>query len=215
MAGALVARRSYPLTACLASSLALSVESLAGLASNASPYANQVAVFSLGLYATRKHARLGPPIVLVAGVVYFAGDPRDPGVGRRRSALRVARHLGGRLHHGPPTRRARTCPPRGPAAGRRRGTNPGGSGASRRGRPHRQPARRPGWRRPAACSTRTRRRHATCLQRWSRPAATRWPTSTTCSHTCATNRPPPTSTRPPASPRSPTWWIASPTPGSA
>ena len=78
MAGALVARRSYPLTACLASSLALSVESLAGLASNASPYANQVAVFSLGLYATRKHARLGPPIVLVSGVVYFAGDPVTP-----------------------------------------------------------------------------------------------------------------------------------------
>ena len=78
MAGALVARRSYPLAACLASSVALSAESLAGLASNASPYANQVAVFSLGLYATRKHARLGPPIVLVAGVVYFAGDPVTP-----------------------------------------------------------------------------------------------------------------------------------------
>ena len=78
MAGALVARRNYPLAACVASSVALSAESLAGLASNVSPYANQVAVFSLGLYATRRHARLGPPIVLVALVLYFAGDPVTP-----------------------------------------------------------------------------------------------------------------------------------------
>ena len=81
MAGALVARRSYPLVGFLVSSIALCAESVAGLASNASPYANQVAVFSLGLYATRRHARLGPPIVLVSLVLYFAGDPVTPASG--------------------------------------------------------------------------------------------------------------------------------------
>jgi len=78
MAGALIARRSYPFAAYLASSVALSAESLAGLANNVSPYANLVAVFSLGLYGTRQHARLGPPIVMVSVVVYFAGDPVTP-----------------------------------------------------------------------------------------------------------------------------------------
>ena len=81
MAGALIARRNYPLAACVASSVALCAESLAGLASNASPYANQVAVFSLGLYATRRHALLGPPIVLVSLVLYFAGNPVTPASG--------------------------------------------------------------------------------------------------------------------------------------
>ena len=78
MAGALVARRDYPLVACLASSSALCAESVAGLASSASPYANLVAVFSLGLYAMRRHALLGPPIVLASVVLYFAGNPVTP-----------------------------------------------------------------------------------------------------------------------------------------
>ena len=123
-------------------------------------------------------------------VVYFAGDPVTPASDAIGVLFVWLATWAVGYSHGPPARGAGAYSPRGPAAGRRRGTDPGGPGAARRGRPHRQPARRPGRRRPAACSTRTRRRRATCLPRWSRPAATRWPTSTTCSPTCATDRPP-------------------------
>ena len=78
MAAALVVRRAFPLAACVASSAALSAESLADVASTVSPYANQVAVFSLGLYAVRRRAWWGPPIILVALVLYFAGDGVTP-----------------------------------------------------------------------------------------------------------------------------------------
>jgi signal transduction histidine kinase len=81
LAGTLVARRAYPLAACVVSSAALCAESLAGLASNASPYANQLVVFSLGLYAARRHALFGPPLILVSVVVYFAGEPVTPASG--------------------------------------------------------------------------------------------------------------------------------------
>jgi len=74
LAAAIVVRRSFPLTAFVASSTALCVESLVGLSSPVSPYANLVAIYSLGLYATRRRAVLGPPIALVAVPLYFAGD---------------------------------------------------------------------------------------------------------------------------------------------
>jgi signal transduction histidine kinase len=73
IAGALALRRRAPLTAYLVGSAALSVEALFVLASPVSPYANLIGVYSLGLYATRGRALLGPVIVLLGTVAYFAG----------------------------------------------------------------------------------------------------------------------------------------------
>ena len=74
MAGALVVRRTFPLTAYLAGSVALCTEALAGLASGVSPYANLIGIYSLGLYATKPRARWGPLVAAVSVPVYFAGD---------------------------------------------------------------------------------------------------------------------------------------------
>jgi signal transduction histidine kinase len=74
MAGGLVARRSFPLAAFVASTVGLSVEALAGISSAVSPYANLVGIYSLGLYATRRRALSGPPMALVGTVLYFVGN---------------------------------------------------------------------------------------------------------------------------------------------
>lgn len=79
VAGTLLARRHYPLAAYLAGSAALSAEALLVRPSGVSPYANLIALYSLGLYATRRRALLGPPIVVAGMTAYYAGlDPRSP-----------------------------------------------------------------------------------------------------------------------------------------
>jgi signal transduction histidine kinase len=74
LAGGLVARRRVPLTAFVASSVGLSVEALAGISSAVSPYANLVGIYSLGTYATRRRALLGPPMAVVGTALYFIGN---------------------------------------------------------------------------------------------------------------------------------------------
>jgi signal transduction histidine kinase len=71
LAGSVWLRRRVPLTAFVTSSVALCVESLLGIGSAFSPYANQLGAYSLGLYATRTRARWGPPIIVAGVVGYF------------------------------------------------------------------------------------------------------------------------------------------------
>ncbi|MCX5215101.1 histidine kinase [Kitasatospora sp. NBC_00240] len=73
LAGALAVRRRAPLAAYLAGTAALSAEALFVLPSPVSPYANLVGLYSLGLYATRGRALLGPVVVLPGMAAYFAG----------------------------------------------------------------------------------------------------------------------------------------------
>jgi signal transduction histidine kinase len=72
LAGSLGLRRRFPLAAFVTNSLAMCVESLLGVASVVSPYANQIGAYSLGLYGTRTRARWGPPIIVAGVVGYFA-----------------------------------------------------------------------------------------------------------------------------------------------
>ena len=76
LAGSLALRRRLPLTAFVTGSVALCAESLLHIASALSPYANQVCVYSLGLYATRTRARWGLPIIVAGVGVYFADTIR-------------------------------------------------------------------------------------------------------------------------------------------
>jgi signal transduction histidine kinase len=79
IAGVLLARRRHPLAAYLIGSAALSAEALLIRPSGISPYANLIALYSLGLYATRRGALLGPPIVVAGMVAYYTGlDPDAP-----------------------------------------------------------------------------------------------------------------------------------------
>src|SRR4051812_39678982 len=70
IAAALAARRWAPLTAYVVGSLALSVEAMFVLPSPVTPYANLIGVYSLGRYATRGRARLGPVLVPVGLAAY-------------------------------------------------------------------------------------------------------------------------------------------------
>src|SRR4029453_2785680 len=67
IATGLALRRRAPLAAYVLGSAALVVEVWAGMPSALSPYANQIGVYSVGLYATRRRARWGLA-VMVAGV---------------------------------------------------------------------------------------------------------------------------------------------------
>jgi signal transduction histidine kinase len=72
LAASLGLRRRFPLAAFVTNSLALSFESLLGVPSVVSPYANQIGAYSLGLYGTRARARWGPPIIVAGVLAYFA-----------------------------------------------------------------------------------------------------------------------------------------------
>ncbi|GAA2782170.1 histidine kinase [Kitasatospora sp. CM 4170] len=72
VAGALAARRTAPLASYVAGSAALAAESLLGLGSPVSPYANLIGLYSLGLHASRGRARLGPFVALATMAGYFA-----------------------------------------------------------------------------------------------------------------------------------------------
>ena len=110
IAGALCFGRSWPLTSYLVGSAALSAEALFVQASPISPYANLIGIYSLGLYATRNRALVGPPAILIGLVAYFSGetDTLVPagalfswllawgigfGAARRREERDAARHL--------------------------------------------------------------------------------------------------------------------------
>ncbi|MFJ5120647.1 sensor histidine kinase [Kitasatospora sp. NPDC088548] len=72
VAGPLAVRRTLPLAGYLIGSAALSAEALFVLPSPLTPYANLIGLYSLGLYATRRRAWLGPFAALLGMAAYFA-----------------------------------------------------------------------------------------------------------------------------------------------
>ena len=86
IAGGLAVRRRIPLAAYLLGSLALVAQALWVMPSTVAPYANLVGVYSLGLYAHKARAWLGPVLVAPAVVAYFTaagsagGTPAPAGV---------------------------------------------------------------------------------------------------------------------------------------
>jgi signal transduction histidine kinase len=69
---ALAARRRIPLAAYLLCSAAMLVEAGFVFVSAVTPNANLIAVYSLGLYATRRRAWWGPFAVVLGNIVYFS-----------------------------------------------------------------------------------------------------------------------------------------------
>jgi hypothetical protein len=120
IATGLALRRRAPLAAYVLGSAALVVEVWAGMPSALSPYANQIGVYSVGLYATRRRARWGLA-VMVAGVVgYFAAASRPLNLAESAGVLFVwllAWGIG--VQRRAPARRAAGGPPVDAAAGRR------------------------------------------------------------------------------------------------
>ncbi|MER5705110.1 histidine kinase [Micromonospora sp. NPDC002296] len=74
IAGAVVVRRRLPLAAFLAGSAALTADVVAFSASQVSPYANLVGLYSLALYGSRRRSWWGPVIVVPAMLTYFAAS---------------------------------------------------------------------------------------------------------------------------------------------
>ncbi len=72
IAAGLALRRRAPLTAYVLGSAAIAVEALIVAPGTLSPYANQIGVYSVGLYATRQRARWGLVVMLAGVVAYFA-----------------------------------------------------------------------------------------------------------------------------------------------
>ncbi|WP_380279463.1 sensor histidine kinase [Kitasatospora purpeofusca] len=72
VAGPLAVRRTRPLAGYLVGAAALSAEALFVLPSPLSPYADLVALYSLGLYAPRRRAWFGPFAALLGMAAYFA-----------------------------------------------------------------------------------------------------------------------------------------------
>ncbi|MFF7455047.1 histidine kinase [Kitasatospora sp. NPDC008115] len=72
VAAPLAVRRTRPLAGYLVGAAALSVESLFVLPSPVSPYADLVGLYSLGLYAPRRRAWIGPFAALLGMAAYFA-----------------------------------------------------------------------------------------------------------------------------------------------
>ena len=75
IAGCLVARRRAPLAAYLVGTAGLIIEALWDGGGIVSPYANLIGLYSLGLYASRRKARLGPLLVPLGLLGYYA--PQD------------------------------------------------------------------------------------------------------------------------------------------
>ena len=74
IAGSLVARRRAPLGAYLVGSAGLIVESLWIGSGQVSQYVNLIGLYSLGHYASRRQALLGPVVLLPGVLAYFAGE---------------------------------------------------------------------------------------------------------------------------------------------
>ncbi|WP_406089264.1 sensor histidine kinase [Kitasatospora purpeofusca] len=77
VAAPLAVRRTRPLAGYLVGAAALSVEALFVLPSPVSPYADLVGLYSLGLYAPRRRAWLGPFAALLGMAAYFADLGHD------------------------------------------------------------------------------------------------------------------------------------------
>ncbi len=75
IAGALLARRRYPLTAFIAATVALCAEPLLDVSNPVSPYAHLLCLYSVGAYATRSRALWASAITVAAVVGYFATLP--------------------------------------------------------------------------------------------------------------------------------------------
>jgi len=73
VAGSLVWRRRYPLGSFLVNTAGLIVEAVFVGPGPLTPYANLIGLYSMGYYASRTRAWLGPPLVLFGVVGYFAG----------------------------------------------------------------------------------------------------------------------------------------------
>jgi signal transduction histidine kinase len=71
LSGALIARRRAPLTVLLVSTVAMLLEARFVFVSAVTPNANLITVYSLGLYATRARAWLGPFVIAAGNVTYF------------------------------------------------------------------------------------------------------------------------------------------------
>ena len=72
IAGTVAARRRAPLSAFLISSVAMLIEARYIFVSAVTPNANLITAYSLGLYATRARAWLGPVIIVAGNLAYFA-----------------------------------------------------------------------------------------------------------------------------------------------
>lgn len=75
IAGALLARRRYPLTAFIAATVALCAEPLLDVSNPVSPYAHLLCVYSVAAYATRSRALWAPAITVASVIGYFAALP--------------------------------------------------------------------------------------------------------------------------------------------
>lgn len=75
ISGALVARRSAPLASYVVGTAGLIVETIWLGPADLSPFANLIGLYSLGQYASRNHALLGPVLFLPAVLAYFAPQP--------------------------------------------------------------------------------------------------------------------------------------------
>jgi signal transduction histidine kinase len=72
IAAGLALRRRAPLAAYVLGTVAIVVEALILAPGTLSPYANQIGVYSVGLYATRRRAQWGLAVMLAGVVAYFA-----------------------------------------------------------------------------------------------------------------------------------------------
>ena len=78
--GSLVMRRRWPLAAYAIGSAAMIAESVWGGPSVLSPYANLIALVSLGIYGSRVHARWGPAILVPGVLAYVVATDQTEGV---------------------------------------------------------------------------------------------------------------------------------------
>jgi signal transduction histidine kinase len=77
IAGGLALRRRAPVAGYLVGSAGMAAEALFVAPNPISPYANLIGIYSLGLYANRRRAWWGPPLVVCGVLGYFAaaGSP--------------------------------------------------------------------------------------------------------------------------------------------
>ena len=77
LAANLLLRRRIPLAAFAVGAVALVAEPVCGITSSVSPYANQIGLYALGLYATKTRAWWGPAVVVISVPLYFAAAGAD------------------------------------------------------------------------------------------------------------------------------------------
>ena len=72
ISASLIFRRRWPLLSYVVGSIAMILDVVLGAPAACSPYANLIGLFSLGAYGSKRHALIGP-VILVPGVLaYFA-----------------------------------------------------------------------------------------------------------------------------------------------